>query len=415
MRPIVLSLVVAALLQRAAASPVEETKPREGPRNVAIVVFPGVELLDFAGPGEVFASAWLDGKPAFHTYLVAESREPVMSMGFVSVTPQYTLDDCPVPDIVVVPGGNVPDTSEAMRKWVRARAQTAELMMSVCNGALVYGAAGLLEGLEATTHKSTLQSLALLDPKITVHTNRRFVDTGRVMTTAGISAGIDGALHVVQRMCGEKMAWKVARNMEYDWRPDEIANLHAEPGRPVEGIEALQLVTKTHKIGLEAALAEYRKLEKPPSEYDMNRWGYTLLRAKRLDDAVGLMRFVEAAFPTSSNASDSLSEALEAAGDVEGAKKAAQTCLARLEKEHPLDPGQGQVVRNAASSRIARLSGAPASAFRYACAPCGGECDAHGYLENGRCPGCAMQLVEKDASAKAPEKTVKGTYAGSGG
>jgi transcriptional regulator GlxA family with amidase domain len=82
--------------------------------------------------------------------------------------------------------------------WVRARAQDTELMMSVCNGALVYGAAGLLEGLEVTTHRSALQSLALLEPTARVHTNRRFVDNGRVHdAAAGVSAGIDGALHVV--------------------------------------------------------------------------------------------------------------------------------------------------------------------------------------------------------------------------
>jgi putative intracellular protease/amidase len=395
MRIIVLALVVAGLLPSASALSPQDAKSRSGPRNVAIVLYPGVELLDFAGPGEVFATAYLEGKPAFKTYTVAASTEPLKSMGFVRVTPQFTLDDCPPPDIVVVPGGDVPDGDLKLRAWIRERSPKAEIMMSVCNGALVLGAAGLLEGLEATTHKSALQALALLDPKVKVFTNRRYVDNGHVLTTAGISAGIDGALHVVARLCGDEVAWKTARNMEYDWRPDEIEKLHAEPGHLVEGIEALNLITQTQKIGLEAALAEYKKMAKPPGEKEMNRWGYTLLRAQHVDEAVSLLRLVDAAFPASSNASDSLSEALETKGDLAGAKKAAQECLARLEKESEVPPAQRQLVRNAASSRIARLSGAPAGSFKFTCPPCNTDCDAHGYLEGGRCPGCAMELVER--------------------
>jgi hypothetical protein len=183
--------------------------------------------------------------------------------------------------------------------------------------------------------------------------------------------------------------------MEYDWRPDEIEKLHAEPGRLVDGIDALHLITQTQKVGLEAALAQYRKMEKPPTEKEMNRWGYTLLRAQHVDDALSLLAFVDAAFPESSNASDSLSEALETKGDLEGAKKAAQACLDRLEKEKDMPAAQRQLVHNAASTRLARLSGAPASAFRFVCPPCNTDCDAHGYLEGGRCPGCAMELLEK--------------------
>jgi len=394
MRFVIFSLFAACVLESASFAQGQPYGSSSTPRNVAIVVFPGVELLDFAGPGEVFATAHVDEKRAFNTYTVAETREPVKSMEFALVTPQYTLDDCPAPDIVVMPGGDVPEGSAKLRAWLRARAPKAELMMSVCNGALVYGAAGLLNGLEATTHKSALQSLALLDPDVKVFTNRRFVDNGKVMTTAGISAGIDGALHVVARMCGDETAWKVARNMEYDWRPDEIEKLHAQPGRLVDGVDALHLIAETQKGGLDAALAEFAKMEKKPSENDMNRWGYTLLRAQHFDDAIALMRFIDAAFPSSSNASDSLSEALEARGDLEGAKKAAQSCLARLEKETSLPEARRQLVRNASASRLARLSGAPASTLKFRCPPCGGDCDKIGYLEAGRCPGCAMELVE---------------------
>jgi putative intracellular protease/amidase len=395
MRLIATSIVTACVLGAAPAVCGQGSKDHPSPRNVAIVLFPGVETLDFAGPVEVFASAYVADKRVFNTYTVAETREPVKSMGVVTLVPQYTLDDCPPPDVVVVPGGNVPEGGERLCAWLKARAPKTELTMSVCNGALLLSSAGLLDGLEATTHKSALQTLALMDPKVRVLTNRRYVDNGRVMTTAGVSAGIDGALHVVARMCGDEVAWQTARHMEYDWRPDEIEKVHAQPGRLVDGADALHFVTQTQKIGLDGAVAEYKKMDKPPSENEMNRWGYTLLRAKRVDEAIAMMRFVDAAFPASSNASDSLSEALEVKGDMDGAKKAAQQCLVRLEGETEMPAAQRQLIRNASSSRIARLSGTPASKFRFWCPACGGDCDTHGYLEGGKCPGCAMELVEK--------------------
>jgi putative intracellular protease/amidase len=373
------------------------------PRKVAIVLFPGVELLDFAGPGEVFAAAHGKGGPCFHTFTVAETKDPLKSQGFVTVTPQYALDDCPKPDIVVLPGGDVPTHSVKLREWVQARSKDTELMMSVCNGALVYAAAGLLKGLEATTHHSALQGLAVLEPEAKVFTNRRFVDNGRVLTAAGIAAGIDGALHVVERLCGEDVAWSTARGMEYDWRPDEIARLHAQPGTPVEGIEGLRWVRSIRQLGLKGALAEYATLPKPPTEQKINGWGYSLMRAGHADEAVDVFRFVADAFPASANAMDSLSEALETKKDRAGAEKAAKECLARLEQAKDVPAERRAMIRNASASRIARLSGAPASSFRYECPPCGGECDGLGFLEASSCPNCGMPLVErKELADKKP-------------
>ena len=363
-------------------------------RNVAILVYPGVELLDFAGPGEVFASTHLPGQHAFEVYTVAETKAPVTSQGFVSVTPQYAFDDCPKPDIVVVPGGEVPG-GEKVLSWVRERAKDTEVMMSVCNGALVYAHAGLLKNLDVTTHKSALQAVALLEPTAKVFSNRRFVDNGKVLTSAGISAGIDGALHLVGRLCGDDVAWKTARYMEYDWRPDEIAKMHAQPGVPVEGADALRLVGSVQKLGLEGAVAEMRKLAEKPSEADLNRWGYTLLRGEKLAEATDVFRLAAAAFPESANAADSLSEALEAGGDKDGAKLHAQACLDRIAKDGAMEADRKALLKNAAASRIARLSGAAESQLRFVCPPCGGSCDAVGYLEATRCPNCPMQLVER--------------------
>ncbi len=392
--PFAFLLVASALL----STPVPATQDSfavSTPRKVAIVVFPGVELLDFAGPGEVFAVARGKGTHGFDVYTVARTKEPVTSMGFATITPQYTLDDCPMPDIVVVPGGEVPARDLVLREWIQARAKTAELMMSVCNGALVYANAGLLRGLEVTTHHSALQSLAMFEPEARVFTNRRFVDSGKVLTAAGIAAGIDGSLHVVERYYGQEAAWAAARQMEYDWRPDEIAKLHAQPGTAVDNSEALRLVGSIQRLGPAAALAEFKKLEKPPKESQLNTWGYWLLNSSRADEALILFRMIAQAHPQSANALDSLSEVLEKKSDREGALTAARQCLALLEKGGTSVDLDAKVLRNAAASRVARLTGAPAAKLRHVCPPCAGSCDDVAYLEAGKCPGCPMQLVER--------------------
>lgn len=214
------------------------TRSANEPRNVAILVYEGVELLDFAGPGEVFAAARGPGGRAFRVFTVAKEKRPVRSQGFVDVTPEFSIADCPAPDIVVVPGGNVPDGDRELQEWIKRCAAKNELVMSVCNGAFLLAQAGLLDGLEVTTHHGSLRALAEGFPQTRVLTNRRFVDHGRVMTCAGVSAGIDGALHVVERLLSQETAQATARYMEYAWRPEEIAAQHAEPGRTVSAAAA---------------------------------------------------------------------------------------------------------------------------------------------------------------------------------
>lgn len=190
----------------------------KAPLNVAILVFSGVELLDFAGPGEVFSVAG----PGFNVYTVAASAEPVVSQGFVTVKPRYAMAESPPPDVLVVPGGGVGsllDDPAAMR-WIRETAATAEVVMSVCNGALVLAEAGLLDGLEATTHHGAIAALRNAAPTATVHADRRFVDNGKIVTAAGVSAGIDAALHLVSRLTDPRQAGHVARYMEYPWEAD---------------------------------------------------------------------------------------------------------------------------------------------------------------------------------------------------
>jgi putative intracellular protease/amidase len=216
----------------------ESAKPRPQPvnakRNVAIVIHEGVELLDFAGPGEVFAAA--DRSRAFNVYTVGETAKPITSQRFLSINPQYTIANCPKPDLVVIPGGatRVLLESPTMLAWVKAAAKDSEVVLSVCTGAFVLAQVGLLDGQEATTHHASLDRLAKQFPMVKVRSDRRVVDNGKVVTTAGVSAGIDGALHVVSRLCGQDVARGTAMYMEYRWEPAKDAP-PAAPALPRQG------------------------------------------------------------------------------------------------------------------------------------------------------------------------------------
>ena len=194
-------------------------------RNVAILIFDDVEVLDFAGPFEVFSVTRRsrDVKP-FNVYTVAEHKHPVLARNNLSVNPTLGMDDCPRPDIVVVPGGW--GTRSAMHNagmidWIRRTAAEAELVLSVCTGALLLAKAGLLDNLNATTHHLQFDLLAQTAPATTVLRDRRFVDSGRIVTAGGISAGIDASLHVVSRLLGPDVARETADYMEYRWYPGE--------------------------------------------------------------------------------------------------------------------------------------------------------------------------------------------------
>lgn len=368
---------------------------RAEPRNVAILVYEGVELLDFAGPGEVFAAARGSSGRAFRVFTVAEDKRPVRSQGFVEVTPEYSIGDCPAPDILVLPGGSVPDGNRDLQEWVKHCAKDAELVMSVCNGALLLARTGLLDGLEATTHRGSLESLAQASPTTRVLTNRRFVDSGRVMTCAGVSAGIDGALHVVERLHGSEAARRTAHYMEYEWRPEELAALHAKPGTPIGEGPAFQLAELARKSGIEAALKQYRADEKRPSEWELSQAGYSLLGRGKATEARAVLELCVAAFPDSPSALDGLSEACETLGDLEAATQHAQSALAKLATPAGKKVEHAAAIQNACTSRIARLGKGDKSELRFACPPCGGGCDDQRYLAAGSCPRCGMALVER--------------------
>lgn len=190
-------------------------------RNVAILIFNDVEVLDFSGPFEVFSVAGGHGEDnTFRVFTVAEDRRPIWARGGLAVNPAFSLEDCPTPHIMVVPGGRGTHREKdnpLLLKWIRQRSESAELILSVCTGSLILANAGLLEGLAATTHHTTLDLLRDLAPHSRIYSDRRFVDNGRIITSAGISAGIDMSLHVVARLLGQAKAEETAHHMEYEW------------------------------------------------------------------------------------------------------------------------------------------------------------------------------------------------------
>ncbi len=193
-------------------------------RHVAILVFPDVEILDFAGPFEVFAATnELNGGDVFHTFTVAEQPGSLRARNGLKLVPDFILENSPAPDLLIVPGGA--GTRPLLRKpalheWLRQRARHAEIVASVCTGALVLAQAGLLHNLRATTHHENLDELAALAPNTDVVAEARFTDNGHILTAAGISAGLDVSLHLVARLLGEPAALRTAAYMEYRWTND---------------------------------------------------------------------------------------------------------------------------------------------------------------------------------------------------
>lgn len=189
-------------------------------KKVAILMFDDVEVLDFAGPFEVFSvtSELHEAERPFAVLTVAEHLAAVSARNGLSVNPDCTISDCPPPDILIVPGGmgtrKLIDNS-AVISWIKDCSQTAELVLSVCTGSLLLAQAGLLEGLTATTHHQALDLLRKLAPNTTIVANRRFVDNGKIITSGGIAAGIDMSLYVVGKLLGTAAAEKTANHMEY--------------------------------------------------------------------------------------------------------------------------------------------------------------------------------------------------------
>ncbi len=192
-------------------------------RNVGILLFDAVDVLDFSGPLEVFviASRLLKDENPFRIFTVAEHAAPVLARGHLSVNPRFSFQDCPALDILVVPGGSGirrEMDNVVLINWIRETARQAELVLSVSTGAFLLAQAGLLDGLKVTTHQGAINRLKQVAPHAVVQTGVRFVDNGQVITSAGITAGLDAALHVVARILGHEVAQQTATCLEYAWR-----------------------------------------------------------------------------------------------------------------------------------------------------------------------------------------------------
>lgn len=194
--------------------------------NVGILIFDKVEVLDFAGPFEVFsrtrtvegvASRNSNDSAPFNVFTVAETAGALKAVGGLTVTPDYSFADCPPIDILLVPGGMGTRPlvdHQPVLDWIRATAASAQHVTSVCTGSLLYAKAGLLDGKRATTHWGALDLLGTLGDNITVDRDSRYVDDG-IVTSAGVSAGIDMSFYMVEKLCGAGVANETAHYIDY--------------------------------------------------------------------------------------------------------------------------------------------------------------------------------------------------------
>ncbi len=199
-------------------------------RNVAILIFDDVEVLDFAGPFEIFSVCGLrnGGTRPFEVYTVAE-KPSISARNNLLLVPNYLLPDCPTPDIVLIPGGGGigPDGiafgsrremhNAVLLQWIREQNKSAELMLSVCTGSLILAKAGLLEGLSATTHWKAVEAMQAAAPNTKLFPEKRWVDNGRIILSAGVSAGIDMSLYVISKLLGKDAADETAQYIQYDY------------------------------------------------------------------------------------------------------------------------------------------------------------------------------------------------------
>ncbi len=296
------AISLSALTAVSAAGP---TKREAYTRKVAIVVYDGVELLDFAGPGEVFQAASGFGasgdEPAFEVYTVAPTPAAVTSQRFVRVVPTYGIANAPAPDIIVIPGGSSGALTQSpeFMAWLSSARARAELTLTVCTGAFVLARQGALDGRVATTWYGATARLQSRYPKISVREGRRFVDTGDVVTTAGVSAGIDGSLHVVARLLGRAVADATARYMEYHWTPEPyLAKDYAwlNPSLDAHGREVQQADLALARRDWAEAAARYQEATRTVPDDARALYGLARARARlgevdaalaALDGAVG--------------------------------------------------------------------------------------------------------------------------------
>ena len=196
--------------------------------SVGIFIFDNVEVLDFAGPYEVFTTASrvfnkttsspLENLP-FEVFTVGKTKKSIYARAGLKLHPDYSITSHPTPDVLLIPGGVVTkemDDADIL-SWIKSTSTFTTITASICTGAFLLAKAGLLEGKASTTHWEDIDELRTLFPTLHVKENMRWVDEGSIVTSAGISAGIDMSLHLVERLMGQELALNTAKQMEFDW------------------------------------------------------------------------------------------------------------------------------------------------------------------------------------------------------
>ncbi|MCI0532489.1 MAG: DJ-1/PfpI family protein [candidate division Zixibacteria bacterium] len=240
--------------------------------KVAVLISDGATLIDFTAPMEVFHLAGMQ------VFTVAEKNEPVEIAPKMKIVSGYTLENSPEPDVIVVPGGLA--ATPSMIDWVKKKSKNSDILLSVCTGASFLAEAGMLDHLEATTYAPHLEHLQMEAPKAKIVSDKRVVDNGKIITTGGLSAGIDGALHVVEKMLGKGRANEVAVNMEYNWNPQS----------PFVRAQLADLQSKIAFV-LDEVLHPRFKKKTLIYEGDRNYWkfGYEVEAQKSLKDLAELL------------------------------------------------------------------------------------------------------------------------------
>lgn len=211
---ILMCILLLGLLSRSAlAAQAPDAQPQV---RVGIVLFDGVQIIDFAGPYEVFGTA------GFGVVTLSHDGKPVTTAMGLKVTPDASFADAPSFDVLLVPGGDVGDAERdpQLLSFVRERSASSRQVLSVCTGAFILAGAGLLDGLKATTFTPRIDELARRYPSVNVIRDVRWADNDHIVTSAGLSSGLDAALHVVARLRGNEQAQSVALHLEYDWKPE---------------------------------------------------------------------------------------------------------------------------------------------------------------------------------------------------
>lgn len=189
-------------------------------KNVGILIFDNAEVLDFAGPFEVFSvTSELNNFELFDVFTVAKNTEPVLAVNGLSVNPKYNFENCPQIDILIISGGSGTRQQTKDRKtlsWLENIHKDTELTLSICSGARLLGKLGLLDNKPYCTHHEVYEDMKKIVPTGKPQVSKRFTNTGKIYTSGGISAGIDLSFHIVEMFHGKAIAEKTAKYMEYD-------------------------------------------------------------------------------------------------------------------------------------------------------------------------------------------------------